>query len=474
VAVVCVAGPADVLTIDAWDGHLIWRTTLDDHPYAAILSSGTISRSVFYVGTSFDSEKAKAETSSNGETPTATTVGFRGGFYALNLRTKRSEWSGPWNPFSGSTTPTVYENEGETEGFYGIDVIASTPPVDEDARTVFFVTGPLVAEGAAFRGSDSISNLSTCLEATTATRFYDELECMRRFAPTVYPNALVAVDAASGETKFVVPMSAKRSWEEACEGRVAEDEVCPSVSFHVAFQGGPFVNLLPSNPALWIDPSRSGKFLVISEKTGVVWKFDSATGDAIWASKTCPGGHWGGVAVNPSGTICASCVNEHHQAWRLLNSSTSTATLEGPSHCGGWVGIDAITGLTLWTTPDPTCGDGAESPFDTFGTGMSATAFAIAPPVSVLNGFVVASASARYVPDSATGSPVPGAGGGLVCVLEEKTGSIASSFETGTSICQGISSDSDKLYVASGCDPSVAGGVLSDGNAVFGWKLKIY
>jgi len=299
-------GGGKILAFDKSSGALLWRTTLDNHPAAAITQSATVFGNRVYVGTSSLEESFSL-------IPGYDCCSFRGKFAALDLNTGAIVWE-------FRTAPV---------GFPGNAVWGSSPAIDTKRGQVYIATGnnydapPQTLQCVAAAGSDPVAQ-KACLPADD------------------YFDSIIALDMKTGAVRWVTEAMGFDAWTVDCIPFIGEGTNCPEPA-------GPDFDFGQA-PALFTvtDGGKARDVVGAGQKSGQYWALNPDTGAVLWRTQAGPGGTAGGLqwgsAVDGQ-RVYTTNANSNGVPWTLPNGTTTTN--------GVISGIDAVTGRLLWQTPPP-------------------------------------------------------------------------------------------------------------------------
>jgi len=299
-------GGGKILAFDKDTGALLWSTTLDTHPAAAITQSATVFGNRVYVGTSSLEESFSL-------IPGYVCCSFRGQMAALDLNTGAIVWQ-------LRTTPA---------GFPGNAVWGSSPAIDSKRGQLYIATGnnydapQATLDCVAAAGNDPAAQ-QACLPADD------------------HFDSVLAVDLKTGAIRWVTRAMGFDAWTVDCIPFIGEGTNCPQPA-------GPDFDFGQA-PALFTvrDGNKNRDVVGVGQKSGQYWALDPDTGQVRWRTQAGPGGTAGGLqwgsAVDGRRVYTANA-NSNEIPWTLPNGTTTTN--------GVWSGIDAITGQLLWQTVPP-------------------------------------------------------------------------------------------------------------------------
>ncbi|CAB4393947.1 unnamed protein product [Rhizophagus irregularis] len=242
-------GSGFIIAIDLY-GKLVWRTLIDEHPYAVITQSPTIFDNAVYIGVS-SAEEGAAST-----VPGYVCCSFRGSFAKLDLKTGKVIWR----------TFMVPDNYGRPDLYSGNAVWGSAPAIDPIKKLVYIATG---------NNYEIPENVTNCI--TNATTPEQKSAC---HDPNNFLDAILALDIEKGNVKWVTRLSSFDSWTVACLSGT-NPQNCPDPA-------GPDYAPLLVNAC-----SKSNDCILLAiatAKSGITWALNAATGKIIWFVESGPGG----------------------------------------------------------------------------------------------------------------------------------------------------------------------------------------
>jgi len=277
---------ANAYAVDANTGELVWVREIDDHPSAAITGPLTVHDGRVYVPTQGLNEEGGGVRNNY---PCCT---FRGRLAALDASTGELVW----NSFTIAAPRSRGSNAAGVEAFGPAGGGIWSPATVDPARGLIYVA--------------------------TGNGYADP--------PQPTTDAVIAIDMATGEQRWVNQVTPGDQWAGGCGPRNADNPVCPDVL-------GPDHDFSAA-PALVDFDGRS--LLVLPQKSGQAYALDPDDGALVWQYRlgdgTGLGGQWG-----------ASSDGER----AYIGVSDMTAATPGGIHA-----IDLATGERAWfTPPDPLC-----------------------------------------------------------------------------------------------------------------------
>lgn len=226
---------AHVHAIQAADGSPLWKTKVDDHPFARVTGSPVLHQGRLYVPVSSVEEVAPA----NPQYPCCT---FRGSVVALDAATGRILWKQHTIP--EEPRPTAANSAGVMlQGPSGA-AVWTAPTIDEQRKVLYVGTGNSYSEPA--NGAS---------------------------------DAVIALDLATGARRWVKQLTPADRWNMACSNPNKAN--CP------ADAGGDFD--IGASPVL-------GRYLYVGQKSGLVYALDpDRQGAVVWQTRIGHGGALGGI-----------------------------------------------------------------------------------------------------------------------------------------------------------------------------------
>jgi len=307
---------AQLLAVDKRDGHLLWRTKLDDHPLSIDSQSPTVYKGVVYVGV--------ASIEENGIDCTASTNActFRGSEQAIRL----SDGARLWKTF------TITQQQSQA-GYSGAAVWGSSPAIDVQRKSVYITTGNNY--GAPPAVSDCVTAAGSDPQAIFA--------CEQTMGIGNNVDSIMSLDMATGAIKWISKLQGFDAWTTACIGLPT---ACPSPN-------GPDYDF---GQGAMLIPSKQGDLVVAGQKAGIMWALKADTGAVVWKTTVGPGSSLGGLEWGSAtdGTRVYFAVANFNFGpfahYAMINPPPGTPAF---SDAGSWGAIDVNTGQVLWQTADP-------------------------------------------------------------------------------------------------------------------------
>ncbi|MFD0883542.1 PQQ-binding-like beta-propeller repeat protein [Streptosporangium algeriense] len=299
---------AHLFAIDATNGDLIWKTTLDEHFAAVVTGSPTLYNGVLYQGVS-SKEAAVAGL------PGYKCCTFRGSVSAIEAKTGKVLWK----------KYTVPDNGGQTGGFSGGGVWSTSPMINPVNRTVVVGTGQNLSVP---------KSVSDCQSAGKPAS-----ECQ---PPDNHIDQLLALDLRTGDIKWQAGDIVFDAWTVACEPNFPPENCPPNHGGDYDFAEGGHLLTIPGPHGL------PRMVIGAGQKSGAYWLLDARTGKTIWKTQVGPGGVHGGIewgSATDGKRFYVSNANTSHVPYTLPNGQTTTN--------GIFAALDVRTGKILWQTADP-------------------------------------------------------------------------------------------------------------------------
>jgi len=287
---------ANVYAVDAASGELLWKTRVDDFPFARVTGSPTFHNGRLYVGVASGEETA-------GAVADYECCKFRGSLLALDAATGTQVWK----------TYTIEEPKRTTKNKVGTQLwgpsgspIWSSPAIDTERNAVYVTTGNNYS-GPATRNSD----------------------------------AFMAFDMSSGRLLWSKQMTAADDWNTSC--RLPDQINCTNrdAPDH-DFASPPIIVRLPNGR----------RAIVSGQKSGVVHALDpDRNGELIWQERVGKGGinggvQWGSAADSSTMYVALSDLGR-------IPVPNSQATVPDPNTGGGMFALRLDSGQRVWHTPPP-------------------------------------------------------------------------------------------------------------------------
>lgn len=273
--------------VDAETGELIWSRKVDEHPSAIATGALKYHDGKLYVPMSGLPEEALANHDNDYEC-----CSFRGSVTALDARDGRELWKTYVLP-----EPQLVRRLEDGRGLYGPAgaAIWNTPTIDAARGMLYITTGNAYVE-----------------------------------PPTSTSNAVLALDLASGQIRWVNQVLENDIWSGGCEpglGGSRDNEGCfDPVGPDFDFSASVVLTTLPDGKDI----------LVATQKSGLGFAFDPDDGGrTLWTYR------WGVGAA--AGGVYGTSVDGERAYFAVADQRT-----ERP---GGLHGVDLATGERVWFTP---------------------------------------------------------------------------------------------------------------------------
>ncbi len=302
---------ANVHSVDALTGKELWRTKVDDHPAAVITGSPTLVGTTLFVPVSSYEEVTGANKSYSCCT-------FRGSAVAMDASTGKILWK--------AFTIAEQSKQGAANSAGVVQM------------------GP---SGAAIWSAPTYDAASRKIYATTGDNYSDP--------PTETSDAILALDAASGELAWARQVTSGDAYNIACGPPAREN--CPKAR-------GPDFDF--GSSAILANLPNGKRVLVAGQKSGVVTALDpDHGGEIVWQKRVGNGGALGGVewgiAADQSNVyVAVSDVRLNIVAPETPGAQPSVFNpkigfLYDDKAGGGLVALKLDTGEEVWRTSHPGC-----------------------------------------------------------------------------------------------------------------------
>jgi polyvinyl alcohol dehydrogenase (cytochrome) len=302
---------ANVYSIDALTGKVLWTTKVDDHPVARITGSPTLVGTTLFVPVSSVEEFIAAN-------PSYPCCSFRGSVVALETSTGAVLWKGfsiAEKAMEGARSAAGTRRMGPSGG-----AIWSAPTFDGDGHRIY---------------------------ATTGDNYSDP--------PTATSDAVLAFDSASGELAWSRQITSGDAFNLGCA--TSSPGNCPESK-------GPDLDF--GSSAVLTKLSNGKRALIAAQKSGVVTALDpDSNGAVIWQKRVGQGGSLGGVQWGVAADEYNVYVAVSDAVLRVVvpgvsGSKVSTlnptvALLMSSNTGGGMLALRLDTGEEIWRTPHPGC-----------------------------------------------------------------------------------------------------------------------
>jgi polyvinyl alcohol dehydrogenase (cytochrome) len=308
----------NVYAVDAGNGNLLWKTSLDAHPDVHVTGAPTLADGRLYVGVSSLEEVSGADAKDE-------CCKFRGSLSALDAATGKVIWK----------TYAIAE---------------PAHPVRKNSQGVQ-LWGP---SGAGIWSSPTVDVAHRVVYATTGDNYSDP--------PTDTSDAFVAFDMDTGKILWSSQMSHRDAYNVDCDLPADKQVNCPQSK-------GPDFDF--GSSAILVDRPNGRHELVAGAKSGVVYAVDpDARGKLLWQRRVGQGGTLGGVqwgSAADADNIYVAVSDEQRRA-AAPGSQAGRESVYGvpyeldPKIGGGLWALDLATGRVVWHTPHPGCAKPGCSP----------------------------------------------------------------------------------------------------------------
>jgi polyvinyl alcohol dehydrogenase (cytochrome) len=292
-----ISSSAVMVALDQNSGALVWRTSLDTHPFSIITSSPTVDDGRIYVGVASGEEAAPLAN------PGYVCCTFRGSVAALDAATGKILWRTPM------IDDATYRNgDGRLSGFSGA-AVWSSPTLDRNRKLVYVSTG------------NNYSASPAVVDAGAPLPDGDHVE------------SVVALDRETGVIRWSQRMTMGDIWTFGSTTGPDWDFGASPNLFQIAGEGG------------------VRDVIGAGQKSGVYWAVDADTHAVVWKTQVGPGGHLGGIhwGTAADGSRVYVGVNNETGAMYELGGAGDA----GQTSVGSWAALDAVSGGTLWQVADP-------------------------------------------------------------------------------------------------------------------------
>jgi len=287
---------ANIYALDATTGALIWKSHVDDHPFARVTASPTYHNGRLYVGVASGEETAGAVA----EYECCT---FRGSLVVLDASNGARVWK----------TYTIEEPQKRAKNRIGTQLwgpsgapIWSSPAIDVQKNAVYVTTGNNYS-GPATNRSDSF----------------------------------LAFDMTSGRLLWSRQMTASDDWNTAC--RLTDQTNCTNTD-------APDFDF--ASPPILVSLPNGRRAIVAGQKSGMVHALDpDRGGEILWQQRVGKGGINGGVQWGSASDGANVYVALSDLA--RFPVPNSQATIPDAETGGGMFAMNLASGKRVWDTPAP-------------------------------------------------------------------------------------------------------------------------
>ena len=301
----------NVYAVDAANGRLLWKRSLDPHPDVHVTGAPTLADGRLYVGVSSLEEVSGADAKYE-------CCKFRGSLSALDAATGKVMWK----------TYTIAD---------------PAAPVRKNAQGVQ-LWGP---SGAGIWSSPTVDLAHHMLYATTGDNYSEP--------PTEGSDAFMAFDLETGYQEWSSQMSHRDAYNIDCDLPGEKQVNCPASK-------GPDFDF--GSSAILVDLADGHRGLVAGAKSGVVYAVDpDARGKLLWQRRVGRGGTLGGVqwgsAADANNIYVA--VSDVQRRAATGGSTAGRDSVYGvpyeldPKIGGGLWALSLASGEVVWHTPHPGC-----------------------------------------------------------------------------------------------------------------------
>ena len=276
---------ANVYSVNAMTGELIWRLRADEHPNATITGSPTPYNGRLYIPVSSLEVSLAVD-------PHYECCTFRGSVVAVDAETGNQVWK----TYTIQHPPTVSGKNPVGTNILGPSgaVVWNSPSIDPVNNQLFVGTG---------------ENMSSPASLTS--------------------DALMAFDLDTGAINWVFQATENDVWNGACDTKTPEN--CP-------VEDGPDFDF--GGATLIVNTQQHGRLVVAGQKSGFVHAIDPITGKLVWQTRVGRGGIQGGIHFG----IAAS----DQTVLVPVSDMADGRTYPDPDR-PGMHALDANTGKIIWS-----------------------------------------------------------------------------------------------------------------------------
>ena len=289
--------------VDAVDGTLIWRRSVDDFPASRLMGSFILVGDQLFVPITATESTLVAATD-------AVCCVFRGSVVALDPATGAERW----RRYTIAELPTKTGENAMGNPIYGPSgaTIWSAPTYDPMLDVIYVGT------------SENASN--------PATKTSD---------------AILAIDAKTSEIKWSYQGLAGDAWNMSCG--TPDKTNCPDAPMGLDYDMG-------SSPSL-ATMANGKRILIAAQKSGVVHALDPDDGGKLlWQRKVAEGGILGGIEWGPANDGRRVYVALGDIRWNTPDLLDPKLALDA-NIGGGVVALDLTDGAIVWQAPPIECGE---------------------------------------------------------------------------------------------------------------------
>ena len=322
----------NVYALDAANGELLWKTSVDIHPRARITASPKLYEDRLYVGVSSLEEAGSAS-------PDYECCTFRGSVVALDTATGHEIWKTPI--IQEPLRPTRKNSAGTQLWGPAGGGVWDSPTIDPDRHVLYVGTGDAYTEPAG-----------------------------------KYTDAILALDLETGKIVWSVQDLAHDAWIVGCDATPKPDNCPKNLGPDYDFGASPILRDLPDGRSVLLAAQKSGMVWAHDpdRKGAVIWKVPTAdkppaaSGQLVWGGAADEENAYFGLA---SGGVVALSLATGARQWfaqfsaesgRRIANQAAVSVIPGLVFANGWDGhvraISTADGRVLWDFDTMT-------PFDT-------------------------------------------------------------------------------------------------------------
>jgi polyvinyl alcohol dehydrogenase (cytochrome) len=302
---------ASAYALDASTGGQLWKTHVDEIPFAIITGAPTLGAGVLYVPVASLEDAVGAD-------PRYECCKFRGSVVALDAATGKVLWKAGTVP--DELKPSTKSAQGVQHWGPAGAGVWSSPTIDDKLRRLYVTT----------------SNSTTDPPASTS-------------------DAFVAFDLKTGKLLWAKQMTANDGYNLACDLPAPLNANCPSTK-------GPDFDF--GSSAMLVSLGGKHRALIAGQKSGLVHAIDpDADGRVLWQKTIGHGGRLGGVQWGSASdgnnvyvALSDAQIGPAPAGTAGAQPTFGTYFMFDPKVGGGLFALDARTGEERWHTPHPGCG----------------------------------------------------------------------------------------------------------------------
>lgn len=303
---------ATVVALDENDGHVIWRSKVEEHQASGITGSVKVVGNVVFVPVaSWEEDQSRNYTDPSDASKPYPCCSFRGSVVALDKSNGQILWKSytsigndPENKLSADLKSLLTENGGK--GYFGVSSYGHGPAIDTKRKSIYISTAQTYT--APYKAMQCETKRRELKKADVQIPgFPDGVNCQNLNEKLkTYGNAIVALNQNNGSVKWAFYARQYDPWNHACDA----PDLTVGGLFVPAFVPLPLANKdncpeLPGpdmgfgqQPMLikGVTGKNGSKDLVVAaNKDGRVFAIDADNGKLVWEQKVDPGNIYGGA-----------------------------------------------------------------------------------------------------------------------------------------------------------------------------------